>query len=169
MKKLFFGFLVSMMLAPVCFARPMKPVLSPNLYACKSQDNKIELTYQTSGKLGEPSLTYVRQVGEKGEVGPLGRNVSVSGTESIVVERTIVGSLVSVRDERLRAVREDIPSEWISLVLPDVTLGLDAKPLDFSTLVLETTVQTPFFHPPFGAVQSSASFSVTCRAASVRF
>ena len=169
MKKIFFGFLVSMLVAPVCFARPMKPVLSPNQYACKSQDNKIELTYQTSGMIGEPSFTYVRRVGEKGELGPLGRNVSESGKEAIVVERTIMGSLVSVRDERLRAGQEDTPSEWISLVLPDVNLDLNAKPLDFSTLVLETTVQNPFFRPLVGAIQSSASFSVTCRAASVRF
>ncbi len=82
------------------------------------------------------------------------------GNKKIKMEKTILGILLSVEDEKLMTL--DHTTSYVTFVLPSVNLLVTQKeifPEKFSSTIVETTVSSPSMN---GSLQKSTYFSVSC-------
>jgi hypothetical protein len=133
-------------------ATPEPPYEGPNLYELNGPS--LTVTYSTSSIVGEPQLNLSDTSGQHSFAG-----------ETILVERTLLGWLVSVE----LAVMPDSGTERFSLLLPDVSQVAVAP--DIAALAIYTTERSSLIGPAGveGAIQSYRVVEVTGVARSVVF
>ena len=139
---------------------PMKPALPEqpssvqnltNLVRCNDERGKIKLVYGPSG------FNYSRHPG--GFIVP---NNRVVGTESIDVQDTFLGSLITVQDQALT--QPDNAFFAVTLVLPQVNLYQMVKKVELNTVIKETMSRTSIAGDRLvlGAIQESSFYPVVC-------
>lgn len=150
MNKIFFGLFFIMLTSSIIHAAN-----KPNSFECTG--SQLTLTYTTTSKIGEPTLSYQRD-----EV-----DISAEG-EAIRVEKSVLGSLVSVQYRYV----PDKSVSYITVILPDINLDSDVELFKFKTVVVDTSSRTSFGGGPglvHGVVQNSEYYPVICVASRVDF